>query len=641
MLPKILGLMICLSWILMLVLTFVFLFKFYKTEDRKQIFLAAILAFCAVCGNFVPSIRGGYDNNHDFASLASTFDLSDGMFVYKEIAPIFIKTIIDIASSRNLNVILAFNRILPLLSLLIFYAGLRKAGAGKTGSLAGTCLLFFNFQAMISASSFSTTSIAVFIFITAIASLFNAISKEKIGTADIAWIFSSSILTAMTRIEHLPALAIIAAFLISSRIRQKDPIFYKKANIILFFIGIYCLVLCMTFQFSFAPQELLQKSHPFFNFNMHFIKENFAIMFSDMPANAFPDHLYRLGLGTFALAAFLLAALFPSGISWRKIPHIPAAIALTLAYFMCIYHWQDHYPLHFARHRMFMMVPMTALAAFSIKTISQLVINRIPRQKIIAITAVSLMLILYAAINVKTAYSLNGSLRNNDIEWQLLCNTQKKLKGKFNITTGINTKRNAFLLHYFGIPKKSSAPSLYYISADMITFSKKAKDFTGNEWTIPVITKTFYNSFHTTIKEESHAKILIRPGFYKIKKDSHEVQNKILQGILCLANGNYHCAGDKANELENLDISPRAHSFKLLAHIADKNETGIKKELAVLEENPFMLFYIDNVETAKKQLEKKPGLIKGTAKLAMSSDIYETLQTIWNVLSYEFDSSAI
>ena len=167
------------SWLITLICTARFLYSFYKKENRINIFVLLLVASVMLYGNFTSPIRGGYDNNHDFISVEIDFHNNNELFSYKEISPVFLKDIIDRTSNYSLKAILDTNRIIPLFSMLLFFATVRYAGAGSIGSLTGTAVLFLNFHTFLNASAFSTTSAAAFIFISSLAAFVSFLRKNN------------------------------------------------------------------------------------------------------------------------------------------------------------------------------------------------------------------------------------------------------------------------------------------------------------------------------------------------------------------------------------------------------------------------------------------------------------------------------
>ncbi|MBO4555693.1 MAG: hypothetical protein J5706_02960, partial [Elusimicrobiales bacterium] len=329
---NLISIIMLVSWPIMIFLSGFFLFNFFRKESKTQLIFLAAIAAIILYASFTAPVRGGYDNNHDFASISLKMDWSPAMYSYKEIAPIMVKQLIDKSSGYKLSAILTANRLIPVLSMLILYAALRISKAGKTGSLAGTALLFLNFHTFLNASSLGTASLAAFVFISAMASLLNLAAKEKITEKDLIWIFSSAIIAAMTRIEHLPALCILGTTAFYLKLKENNDVFRNQKCIFIFFAGTACVAICALFQFSFAPQKLLQKSSMISNFNMQMIAENFSIIFSQNPAKAFPSNLQPLSIYSLFLFLLLAMGLFPDGLNlWnknlKKFHPLPCALA--------------------------------------------------------------------------------------------------------------------------------------------------------------------------------------------------------------------------------------------------------------------------------------------------------------------------
>ena len=139
---------VIISWLACLFFSFRFLFIFLKDEinqDRKVYVYFALFAAFMLYGIFSSTVRGGYDNNHDFGLLA----LNLSAFPDKEAAPVFLKILADRISGFDIRAVLYLNAVLSFLSFLFFYAFLRKSGLKKIYSFfassisSATGVLFF------------------------------------------------------------------------------------------------------------------------------------------------------------------------------------------------------------------------------------------------------------------------------------------------------------------------------------------------------------------------------------------------------------------------------------------------------------------------------------------------------------------
>jgi len=625
---------ICASWLAVFFFTAFFLFKFFKNEDKTQLIFLLLIAVTMLYANFTAPIRGGYDNNHDFDSISSQI-WTPGMFSYKEASPIFLKHIADKISGNSLAAILTGNRLLPLFSMLIFYAGLRRSGAGKAGSLAGTVLLFLNFHTFLNASSLSTATSAAFIFITAIAALLDFYAKDSISHYDIAYIFSASILTAMSRIEHVPALCILGAMAFYVKFMQKKSVFSDRRCIFAFFAGILCLAICVLFQMNFNPQRLLIKSSFIDNFNMHMMAENFDIIFSPESANAFPQRLHPLSWRTMLLALFLAAGLNIQDRKTKEFFPVPCATAAAFVYFMAIYSWHDNFPLHFMRHRIFMLALMSMLGAYSIKAIYETALHYMPGQKKSLAVLIFVLCEAYSVLNVNTAKSLDSLMRTNDLEWALLLKAQPEIKGKYRImTSDPSYQRDEFLKLYFSADMHSEKPLLFYASPDIYTFNRK--NLQNDKWLEPFRTYAYRHFFHTTFNEESHKTIMVKPGFYKIKADSPKAKKLIMEGLMAISDGNFALGKEKADKLLNEDIGHYGHFFCLAAFAAANDEEDLKQETELFESN-IVLYKAERIRKATEQIKNNPEALKMVVSMSMSSEPKACLDTIWKFFSFSFD----
>ncbi len=188
-------------------------------QEREPAPLKAWCALAAVClpalaVTFFLAARGGLDNGRDFIYLGSSFlpaDLDD-IFKFKEISPLFIKQAADELSGNSLCAVLWANRLLVSASAFLFFAVLRRLGAGLAACFSASALLFWSFPALLNADTFSANAPDLFIWMLALAAIADAHMSAEIGGRRLAWILGSSLLLAGAHYELLPAnLALLAA----------------------------------------------------------------------------------------------------------------------------------------------------------------------------------------------------------------------------------------------------------------------------------------------------------------------------------------------------------------------------------------------------------------------------------------------
>ena len=516
MLNHILKLILEICWPVMLFFTIKFLISFIKRENKAAIICLALIGIIMLYGNFTAPVRGGYDNNHDFQIMGNSISETKTLFLYKEVSPVFLKSSIDIASNYSLAALLTFNRALPLLSLFLFYAGLRSIGSGIISSLLASVFLFLNFHLFLNASSFSTTSANFFTIISSFTAFSACFAKQKISDEDIIWIFSATIITSMARIETVPALFIMGIGLLYEKRKVKDPILNSFSGKFLSILGIICLMPCLYFQLfklsystiglasTYTPLKIISLFH------MQMIEENLAILFSPVPAEAFPKNI-KIGIGIFIFIAIIIC-IFSYVKNKKNSDRIPAlAYLLTAIYFSLLYSWQDLYPLHFMRHRLFFMIPFAALIPFLLRYINDIIFKiRISRQLKYFFSA--FFCISYFLLNISTAKALDNELRSNDLEWALLLKEQKFIRENYLVTERILSAKQDMLNLYYRNASSKPLKRIIYMPSDYITHTKKRN--WEVRYAVPFRTIKFKHAFHTTFQNETHEKIIIQPGFY-------------------------------------------------------------------------------------------------------------------------------
>ena len=662
-LHNILSIILIFSWPVAVGIAVFSLFNFFKQEDRLSLLCLAIFATIMIYGNFSQPVRGGYDNKHDFASISVRLDQNLALYSYKEVAPVLLKGVIDNISGNSLKAILYANRLLPVFSMLLLYAAFRRAGAGKAGSLAGIALIFFNFHTFLNSSSFSTTSSAFLAFSLAIAAILSAYGKKKICESDIVWIFSATALVTMSRIEHIPALVLISAALAYSAIRKKDPILKNPNSLLVSFVGIAGIAVCMFFQLSFTPQKLLHGISPVANFAMQMLAENMYILLSSNPAGAFPalmeqsgagsiyfeltqTHPFRLlspslfGIGGFLLLAFLsipFICCIRQAIrrEYSKTNTMILALGFVFVYFMTIYSWQDHYPLHFIRHRLFMMIPVAAIGAFSASHIYNYCTGRL-RQSKTAMSAIIIALCLsYCGINLSVAGKLGNTLRSNDIEWDFLLKNQNTIRGNYQIATTVFNNRNPFMRLYFSNGNEAGKPLLYYVSPENYSFAEKPRNLKPDPFLKPFITREFNHRFYTTDPLESHDNIRTGIGFYSLKEDNAAVKKAIMSGLIALSDGNYVLAKKYAESMNDIDeLSPHAHFLRLIAFSAADDSSEADMEMEYFDSTLLALYDRKGLEMSKKQFAMQKDAMSKTVRDSLLPNVYMSLDNIWYISSY-------
>ena len=198
------------SWAISLFFLCKFALDWRREEPSRGNALLALAAIAlpAVLAAFLLPPRGGYDNNHDYLCLGTTFFTSRPLVfpLFKEYSPLFTDGLADLLSGFSLRAVLWKNRLLPVLSLFIFFTGLRRLGAGLAASAGAAALLFFNFLSPLNASSFSTTSANMLIWLLSLLALFDAHASARLGARSLLWILATTILV-ISALRILPVIS--------------------------------------------------------------------------------------------------------------------------------------------------------------------------------------------------------------------------------------------------------------------------------------------------------------------------------------------------------------------------------------------------------------------------------------------------
>lgn len=432
---------VILCWAVNLFFLGKFAINWWRNEPSRGSALLALAAVAvpATIAAFLLPARGGYDNNHDFLSLGTTFFTGRPLVynLFKEYSPLFTDGISDILSGCSLQAVLWKNRLLPVLSIFVFYAGLRRLGAGLAASAGGTALLFLNFLSPLNASSFSTTSANMFIWLLSLLALFDAHATGRLGAGSLAWIASSTILVIAARFEFLPAnLLILAALFISKPAPEKRALL-KPANLLLIISATCLFALWGARALSGDPGRMVRDPlSPVQHLVSQLGERNLGVLSGANPPSAEnpgPQAPPQAGGAAAALSwAFILASLagaalggFADGEKAKRYAVFAALLALWLVYFSMIFSSADHYPLHFMRHQLYFFLPCAYLFALGLDGLENAA-RRLPAPGVKAFQVLlTLLLASYAFLNARAAFGLNGALRTNDRELALLMEAQR------------------------------------------------------------------------------------------------------------------------------------------------------------------------------------------------------------------------
>ncbi|MEI7528517.1 MAG: hypothetical protein WCK76_06200 [Elusimicrobiota bacterium] len=519
-----------------------FAYRWHKNEPfrlRSWLALAAVAvpAVAIVC--FLPA-RGGYDNNHDFLCLGRRFfsDPPRILLYFKELSPLFTDGVSDVLSGYSLTAILWKNRLLPVLSIFVFFTGLRRLGAGITVSAAAAALLFLNFLSPLNASSFSTTSSNVFIWLVSLLALADACASPAAGPGAMAWIASSMVLVISARFEFLPVNLLLFAALAALKPAEQREKFFRPASLALLACGIYVLGLWASRALGPDPARQLQMPlAPLKHLIYQLGARNLTVIAGAAPLYPGPydpGAPSAAGLSAALSCLFLLAA--GAGIyagrragAWKG-KQLPAALLVSAAwilYFSCIYAPLDFYPLHFIRHQLFFFVPFVCLAALALHGLERAVLRR-ERLKRIFYPLCWAAVGLYAALNAAAALRLNGELRTNDRELAFLAEAQRAWPPGCRVARppfDRQDTRQPLLEKYFPVVDASPRERgclLEYVSPEPFIFAGRkpppAAPAPAAAWRSVSFAHAFYTAFAGSGGEVTRP-VPLTAGFYRVKEE--------------------------------------------------------------------------------------------------------------------------
>ncbi|HAH31207.1 MAG TPA: hypothetical protein DCL44_02715 [Elusimicrobia bacterium] len=497
---------------------------------RKGLFRAAFfftaLTIYLFYGWAKTPLRSGYDNEHDFQYLSVSFFKAGSaheVMSVKEASPLFTDAAVDLISGHSLKAVIWKNRALFLASVWLLFSALLLCGLGLDSALAGAGLLGFNFLGLLNSNSFSTTSANLFIFTLALYALAPFLNEEsrteesrgaqgagrRLGLLACGWL----LLTA--RYELFIALCAICVPLLACG-RLKGLYARKSAwpalLVFLTLCAAWGIRLCLTNAYN-GPTLFT----PFRNFAYQLGARNLGMV---MPF--FSGAVLSLAAGAFTL--ILCAAFLEKG---RRSFYFGAAASLFawLAFFSIIFIPIDLYPLHFMRHQLYFFVPCAILGAFAWEAGTGLARTGASRLFFLVLCA---GLAVYAFFNFRCAVSLNGELRTNDREWQLL----EEARGKWPPNTALvypeGDNRSALFEKYFPLLDGCGGPPgqkfIKYLPPSAFIFKKKAvicsDSYSPGEnnympaGSRPWLERTFSHRFYTMWDDETRKPVVLRFGFY-------------------------------------------------------------------------------------------------------------------------------
>jgi len=484
---------VILSWAANLFFLGKFALAWWRGEPSRRNALLALAAVAvpATLAAFLLPPRGGYDNNHDFLSLGTTFFTTRPLVfpLFKEYSPLFTDGVSDVLSGFSLQAVLWKNRLLPVLSIFALFAGLRRLGAGLAASAGGTALLFLNFLSPLNASSFSTTSANMFIWLLSLLALSDAHAAPRVSARSLLWILSSSVLVVSARFEFLPVNFLLLAALVLAKPAEEKKAFLKPANLLIVIAGACLLAAWGARVLSTGPERLLRDlSSPVRHLLFHLGERNLAVIAgaglpsAETPGLQLPT---EVSAGAAALCLlFLLAplagALLGARAEKEKKSGYLGFLALLLAwlgYFSLIFSSTDHYPLQFMRHQLYFFLPCACLFALGLEGF-EAAAKRLPGGGKVFHVLLFFFLAGYAALNARAALGLNGELRTNDRELAFLAEARRDWEpGCLAVYPKLDgaDARAALIAKYFPVMPNCAAGRgrclLKYVSPDPVIFA--------------------------------------------------------------------------------------------------------------------------------------------------------------------------
>lgn len=476
MLVTLIQIIIPAAWLINIACLILFLYNSWKQESNKKTALAVLLLISA--GMFYMesgiTLRDGCDEQIVMNILSHSFFEKN---IVRESAILFIYDILFYLTGKSLNVILICNKVLPFISIVLFFTILRRLGISITCSASAAALMFLNFNMMIAASSMYPSSCIIFLTLCSIASASFAFINSNSGKLNLKlyllWFFSvlALIISFRAEIAPIPALLFILSFYFLFRKNKLSLADFKFPDYAILLIGIAACAICSAAALSFLSSDLINPGfEPYRNIIYHLIAYNFSVLFDGRLYIAAEKNIYMslsMQIMFLALSVFILIGL-GNLIKQRNQINTGKTVIylmffLLLLYAVNIYATRDCYPLQFVRQNIVCFTVFAFVFAFS----SEGYKNIFNRQKNYFASFVTLFIFFYFCINAQTAFSLNNELRTNDKTWQIILNAQKELKGKYNIYSLFDRNNKTFINHFFHSDDKKYLKKIAFISPEI------------------------------------------------------------------------------------------------------------------------------------------------------------------------------
>ena len=632
---------IAISWISVLFFSAKNTISFFIREHlhKTEIFCLFLIAFLMIFSSFAIAPIGGYDLELVYRIIGRSFFDMEQLFANKEVAPIFIKEIADFLSGHNIYGILILNRVLPLFSMLMFYAGIRQAKLNFLSCIIATAALFLNFNSLFNSSSLNTVPIITISYISFSTAMLQFLdSNDKKPWHILLWLFSSAFIIVLSRAELSPVIFIF--MLTCAIITYNNNRSFLKSPVFLSIASVGSILICSAFYFelTYNLNQLMPEYTPVSNFNMQFIGENLSIIFSPKPAAEIAAPVFRI----FSIPAAALAIFFVFPLlcfnrkDLKKTDFALPAFLLAGIYSCFIYHWQDNYPTEFIRHRMLLFIPFSYVSAYSIKSIYSFSGKNAKKMAVFFIAAA----LAYSALNIRALFIIDSKYSENRerTEIKILMKGQKMFADKYKISTlfslplydDVNTKKY-FFANYFNKGKSKDSPVLIYISLeDLSSFISESEKENLKKILSPVLVWGDNN--------------IIKPGFYKAKKHFDMSTSKhyyiVKLGIAAMLSGNYSKAYELFGHAAENECSGKCFNiYKMIAAAAAGDFEKAKTEgEAVMNENHSFYKWSKitekNINIAMSQASEEGGVkLKLAAKQCLYYDIRFCERMLWEYIS--------
>lgn len=508
----------------------VFLFaRFYSWlkggRTRYKLSAALLLAGGFVAWNLFfsgVSVRGGYDNSHDFQYLgAEFFNPASQMLVFvgKEASPQIADAFGDLLSGYSLAAVPVKNVVLIFASAALVFFCLRVWGLGPGGAAFGFLLYYFNFLAALNGKTVSTTPANMFYLCSALyaASRFDLESRDLKG---LAWALAAFFLVLTSRYElsfmpgSLLAVSLVrpgGAFRGLLCGRNRFPAWALLAAA----AGLCAAWIRVLAGFPYnglAPTEMMRLLA---HLELNLLERNLRV-FMPLPGWAFLSGL------AVVFAAALSRAAEPSR---RGVALLFWGTVSAWALFMsAIFFVPEHYPLHFMRHNLYFFVPFVFMAAGAWDAV-------FPAGRGYAArgggAALVVFFVLYSYANARAALALEPQRRTNDLEWRVMIDASRAWPEGCRLVYGPFDERRDVLRKYFPLVDGRAGEGscvLKYVPAYCQVFKGPAGGMpsgcTGS-WMPsdslgrPLAEAAFPHRFYTTVADsETRRPVPVRVGFY-------------------------------------------------------------------------------------------------------------------------------